>query len=125
MARPHPHRLALLLGLLLAAPLAACHHDNGGTDDGTGNTRAARDTAGATAPNGSIDAPAAGDTATTSDNSALSDTSGTAAGTAMDNTAAGSTAGDMSTSGSATPATRTDAQPPTHPEDEAGNPPPP
>ena len=103
----------LALALLLATTLAACNrHDNDDTANGAGDTSEATETAGAVAPNGTVNAPAGGDTATTSDNSAMSDTSGTQAGTAMDNTAAGTTTGDMSNSGSATPASTTSTSPP-------------
>lgn len=104
------YRIApLAAALLFATTLSACgKHDNDA--NGTGNTTAANapaDTtgAGATAPNGSTNAPAGGATATTTDNTAMANTSGTSAGTAMDNTAAGTTTGSMSSSGSATPAT--------------------
>lgn len=123
--RNHPFA-PLALGLLLATTLAACNrHDD--TANGAGDTSAATDTAGAIAPNGTVNAPAGGDTATTSDNSAMSDTSGTQAGTAMDNSATGTTTGDMSNSGSATPASTTSTSPPASStgtsNDQAGTPP--
>ncbi|NUS38137.1 MAG: DUF4142 domain-containing protein [Lysobacter sp.] len=89
----------LATALLLATTLAACaKHENE-------NTAATAPAATSTAPYASAATQPGGATATTSDNTAMANTSGTSAGTTMGNTAAGTTTGSMSSSGGATPAT--------------------
>jgi putative membrane protein len=103
-----PLAAALLLGGSL---LAGCSKDN--ADAPPSDSTAANSPVGNTAPatpgattgmdNGMNDTTG-GATATTSDNTAMADTT-MAPGSAMDNTAAGTTVGDMNTPGAATPAT--------------------
>jgi hypothetical protein len=90
----------LAASLVLIGALCACNRH----DTTTGNTEPLPPTATLAPPAGATVAPAGG-AATTTDNTAMPETTGTDAGTVMDNTAQGTTAGDMSTSRAATPAT--------------------
>lgn len=90
----------LAASLLLVGTLGGCN----GHDTTSGNTDAIPSTA-TMAPAAPATVAPAGGAATTTDNTAMPETSGTDAGSVMDNTAKGTTAGDMSTSGGATTST--------------------